>query len=164
MLGRLKTSAKGSGLPNDWVEGLARLLNETYDKECKDTHHYFDVYGQIYPEELLLIVSYLSEKDVTQTPITLFLSCDPDQIGNEQKVKNTQKNYIELVGLFFDEIFNQSEWNEFEPNWQEVTQNHQNYFYKITRENINLTLEANRLLGEEFIDVELESDDDEDEE
>ncbi|MGC4057723.1 MAG: hypothetical protein QM743_06315 [Chitinophagaceae bacterium] len=43
--------------------------------------------------------------------------------------------------------------------WQEVTHKNQNYFYKLSRENVNLTLEANRLLGEEFEDIEHDEDD-----
>lgn len=156
MLSRLKSSINGKGLPADWTEGLSRLLNETYKNECVKSDHYFDVYGQIYSEELLLAVSYLSEKDESMAPITLFLSCDTSYISSEQKAKDIHENYIEIVGLFFDEIFAHDEWNKFEPNWQEVTHNNHNYFYKLTRENVNLTLEANRLLGDDFEDVEFE--------
>lgn len=155
MLARKSSSRKnGKNIPQDWVEGLNRLLNETYKAECTRNGRYFDVLGQIYPEELLLVVSYLSEKDEYLSPITCFLSCEPDQIANEEKVKETQKNFIDIVGLFFDEIFANEEWDEFEPNWQEVTHHHQNYFYKISRENINLSLEADKLLGEDFLDEE----------
>lgn len=161
MLARKKSSKHGKTLPPDWLEGLNRLLNESYASECKQNSRYFDVYGQVYPEELLLIVSYLSEKDEYSAPISLFLSCDPDQIASEDKVKETQKNFIELAGLFFDEIFSDEDWNSFESNWQEVSHKNQNYFYKITRENINATIEANKLLGEDFEDVEFEEDDEE---
>lgn len=154
MLARLKTSKNGKTLPQDWLESLARLLNETYGIECKRNGRYFDVYGQVFSEELLLVVSYLSEKDEYLAPITLFLSCDPDQIANEDKVKETQNNFIEVTGLFFDEIFGDDEWDNFEPVWQEVTHKHQNYWYKLSRENINATLEANKLLGEGFDDEE----------
>lgn len=148
MLARKKSSKMGKTLPQDWLESLSRLLNETYKSECKLNGRYFDVYGQVYPEELLLVVSYLSEQDEYLAPVTLFLSSEPEQIQNEEKVKETQKNFIDLVGLFFDEIFADPDWNDFESNWQEVSHKNQNYFYKITRENINATLEANRLLGE----------------
>lgn len=158
MLARKKNSVKGESIPQDWLEGLARLLNETYQMECKNQSRYFDVYGQIYPEELLVIVSWLSEKDVGVAPIACFLSCDPDQMNTEKKVKETQASYVDLAGLFFDEIFAREEWDEFEPNWQEVTYKNQNYYYKLTRENINLTLEANRLLGDDFEDAEMEED------
>jgi hypothetical protein len=158
MLARNKTSKNGKALPQDWVESLARLLNETYNLECKQNGRYFDVYGQVYPEELLLVISYLSEKDEYLAPITLFLSCDPDQIANEEKVNETQKNFIEVAGLFFDEIFGNDDWDNFEPAWQEVSHKHQNYHYKLSRENINATLEANKLLGDDFEDFEDEED------
>lgn len=158
MLARKKSSKSGKVIPLDWTESIARLLNESYKAECKKNGRYFDVYGQAYPEELFLVVSYLSEKDEYAAPIALFLSSEPDQIATPEKVKTTQENFIDLVGLFFDEIFADEEWNSFEPNWQEVTHKNQNYFFKITRENVNATLEANRLLGDEFEDVEFDED------
>ncbi|MGE3610507.1 MAG: hypothetical protein AB7I27_13035 [Bacteriovoracaceae bacterium] len=156
MLARKVSSKAGKSIPQDWQESLSRLLNETYKSECDKNGRYFDVYGQIYSEELLLIVSYLSEKDEYLSPITCFLSCEPDQMADESKVKDTQKNFIDIIGLFFDEIFANEEWDEFEPNWQEVSYKNQNYFYKISRENINATLEANKLLGPEFEEFEEE--------
>ena len=69
MLARSKKSKSGKVIPLDWSEGLARLLNETYKRECKDQNRYFDVYGQIYSEELLVVCSWLSEKDEHLAPI-----------------------------------------------------------------------------------------------
>lgn len=150
MLARLKSSKNGKAIPQDWLEGLSRLLNETYATECKKNDRYFDVYGQIYTEELLLIVSWLSEKDAHAAPVACFLSCQPEQMNSESKVKATQQSFIDVVGLFFDEIFASEDWAEFEPVWQEVNYKQENYFFKVSRENINLTLEANKLLGEDF--------------
>jgi len=158
MLARKKTSKQGKNIPQDWSESLSRLLNETYKAVCDKNKRYFDVYGQIYSDELLVIVSYLSEASESTAPITLFLSCDPYQMANEEKLKETQSAYVDLSGLFFDEIFSSEDWSEFEPDWQEVTHKKHNYWYKITRENINLTLEANKLLGDDFEDVEFEVD------
>jgi hypothetical protein len=157
MFARKSSSKKGKSVPQDWLESFSRLLNESYKTESKEQNRYFDVYGQIYKEELLLVVSWLSEKDEYAAPITCFLSCEPEQMNDEKKVKETQANFIEVVGLFFDEIFSSEEWDEFEPNWQEVQYKQQTYFFKISRENINLTLEANKLLGDEFLEDEDES-------
>jgi hypothetical protein len=153
ILGRKASSRQGRNIPQDWVESLARLLNENYKSECKKQGRYFDVFGQIYPEELIVIISYLAEKDESLSPITLFLSCDPEQMQTEAKVRQTQEHFIDLSGLFFDEILATEEWDQFEPNWQEVTHKHLNYFFKITRENIGLTIEADRLLGDDFEEI-----------
>lgn len=160
MLARTKSSKIGKALPHEWAEGVARLMNETYKTECEKIGRYFDVYGQIYPEELLMIVSYLSEKDEFDAPITCFLSSGKEHLKDAQTVTETQKNFIDVVGLFFDEIFNSEDWNEFEPNWQEVTHKNQKYFFKISRENINATIEADKLLGPDFEDIEFDSDQD----
>ena len=158
MLARNKSSKIGKTIPHEWSEGVSRLMNEAYKNECNQNGRYFDVYGRIYQEELLLIVSYLSEKDEHSAPITCFISSTAAQIRNEETVKETQKNFIDVAGLLFDEIFNSTDWNEFEPNWQEVSHKNQTYYYKISRENINATIEADRLLGPEFEDIEEEYD------
>lgn len=153
ILARKASSRKGKPIPLDWSEGLARLLNQTYKSECQAAGKYFDVYGQIFESELLVVVGYQSEQDPALTPITLFLSCEPEQMESVTKVKETQESFIELAGLFFDEIFAREDWSEFEPNWQEVSHKHQNYFYKISRENVSLTIEADRLLGDGFEEI-----------
>ncbi len=159
MFARKASSKNGKSIPQDWIESFSRLLNESYKKECTQHGRYFDVYGQIFKEELLVIVSWLSEKDEYVAPITCFLSCEPEHIGSEKQVKATQENFIEVVGLFFDEVFATDEWDQFEPNWQEVNYKKENYFFKLSRENINLTLEANKLLGDDFEDEEEEEQD-----
>ena len=156
MIARKKSSKSGKALPTDWIEGLNRLLNETYQSECKQKSRYFDVYGQVYSDELLLVISYLSEKDEYLAPITLFLSSEANHLSDESKVNLTQKSFIDIAGLFFDEIFADEDWNEFEPNWQEVTHNKETYHYKISRENLNATIEANKLLGDDFEDIEFD--------
>lgn len=154
MLARKSKSKSGKVIPQSWSEGLSRLLNESYKTECKKQGRYFDVYGQIYQEELLVICSWPSEKDQFTAPITVFLTCEAEQMNSEKRVKETQEHYVDLIGLFFDEIFSAEDWDNFEPEWQEVTHKSQTYWYKITRENINATLEANKLLGDDFVDVE----------
>jgi hypothetical protein len=61
-------------------------------------------------------------------------------------VKTTQNNFVAIAGMFFDEIFADENWSEWEPNWQEVEWQNKKYWYKITRENVSLTLAADQLL------------------
>jgi len=151
MFARNNSSKNPESFPADWIEAFSRLLNSTYKSDCTKNKRYFDVFGQIHPEELLVVISYLSELDESITPVTLFLSCDKDQMDTEEKVKKTQKNFIDLAGLFFDEVLSKGEEAiDFEPTWQEVKHNNETYFYKLTRENIALSLKANELLGDDF--------------
>ncbi len=148
MLARKNKPTAGKVLPTEWLEAVARILNETFKRQCKDQGRYFDIYGQLFSDEMLVIASFLHEKDQEKLPITCFLSCDKDQIGTPKMVRDTQGDFLDLFGLFFDEIFAEDDWNQYEPLWQEVQYKTTTYFYKITRENIVLTLEANQLLGD----------------
>lgn len=152
MLARKTTSINGKPLPADWTESVARLLNETYATEAEAQSRFFDVYGQVYSDELLVIASFTSEKSPLEAPVTVFLSCDEAEMKTPAQVKITQEGYIELLGLFFDEVFSAESWDEWEPLWQEVQYQGSTYFYKISRENIALTLDADRLLREAGVD------------
>lgn len=151
MFTRNNSSKNPQSFPLEWIEAFSRLLNSTYKSDCTKNKRYFDVFGQIHSEELLVVISYLSELDESISPVTLFLSCNKHQMDSEEKVKETQKNFINLAGLFFDEVLSKEDESiDFEPTWQEVKHNNETYFYKLTRENISLSLKANELLGDEF--------------
>jgi hypothetical protein len=152
MFSRVKHDETGLPLPQDWSDALVLLLNETYEKECAERTSVFDIHGIIYPKELIAIVSLVDEKDPNKLPIACFISCNAEDVANDKAVKETQKNYIDLFSLLFDEIFQNQDWNDYEILWQEIQYKNKTYFYKITRENIALSLEASKLLGEEFED------------
>lgn len=155
MLGRKSSSLKGQPLPSEWSDTVKSLLNQTYAKECDAQVRTFDVYGQIYSEELLIIIGF-NPKEPVESATTCFLSCDASEFTSLEKLRITQAALIDVAGLFYDEIFATDEWSEWEPNWQEVEWKGKTYFYKLTRENVTLTLEANRLLKEAGFDPEEE--------
>ena len=154
MLARKPSSNEGKLLPQEWTTKVADLLNGTYAVECQNRERVFDVYGQAFAEELLVIVSFISTKNKGQAPITCFLSSDALALSTAQELKKTQETFIEIAGRFFDEIFANENWDEWEPNWQEVEYDKKTYFYKISRENIALTVEADRLLRDAGFDPE----------
>jgi hypothetical protein len=148
MLQRKETDSKAQALPADWCQKVADLLNETYHEECEKRGWHFDIFGQFFPEELLVIACFNPTENLAQAPISIFLSCDKEDIILPEMVQKTQAAFIDIFGLIFDEIFSDPEWNGWEPQWQEVSWKNKIYFHKITRENIHLTLEADRLLGD----------------
>lgn len=149
MLSRKDNQVKGDALPAEWSENLAQLLNQNYEKECQKHDSHFEVFGQVYPEELILIVSFVSPTHPEKLPVTCFLSCEQEHLSTPKKAEQTQKDYIDMVGLFFDEVFSNEDWDSYEPLWQEVAYKDDMYLYKITRENIGLTIAASKLLGED---------------
>ncbi len=154
MIARKPTPSPGAPIPADWTESVARLLNETYADECKKRDRYFDVYGRVFPEELLVVASFAPENRPHESAVTCFLSCDAAEMQDPATVKKTQAAFVELLGLFYDEILAVPEWDEWEPLWQEVEHAGKTYFYRLSRENFGLTLEADRLLREAGFDPE----------
>ena len=152
MFSRLDHEIKAVLFPKDWSEGLKQILLNIYGEKCIKDEKSFEVYGFSYPNEVLMIVSYIG-LDKFVTPITLFLSADLDQSTNTDEILN---DMFDSVGTFFDSYFAQAEnalendeiWDEYILDWEETKFNNQTFFCKITRENVGLTIEANLLLGE----------------
>jgi hypothetical protein len=56
---------------------------------------------------------------------------------------------VDLLGHIFDDIFNTEDWSGYVSNWTENKYKNHTFFYKITRENIALTLQANEILSKD---------------
>jgi ADP-ribosyl-[dinitrogen reductase] hydrolase len=77
-------------------------------------------------------------------PIAVFIS--HDQESDSKKIKKTLENIIQLAGHIFDDIFAVDEWSDFIPNWTENEYEGDLLHYKITRENISLSIQAEEIL------------------
>ena len=135
--------------PKDWAEGLKQILLNIYGETCIKDDRTFEVYGFSYPTEVLMIVSYTS-LDKFAAPLSLFLSAD---LTEKTKTDEIINDMFDSVGVFFDSYFAKSEnldeiWDDYVLDWEETEFGKLSFFYKVTRENIGLSLEADRLLGE----------------
>lgn len=153
MLGRYEENTVGKPLPNEWQEDFVAVINEAYHAKAEAAGRFFDVYGAIYDREFVVISSYIHKEDQLAAPITLFIS--HDIITDEKKMKKALKDVVNLAGLIWDDILATDEWNDFVPNWTENDFNGNQFHYKITRENISLTLQANEILAGKLADEEL---------
>ena len=145
MLGRYEESINGTPLPQDWQEEFISVLNTTYHSRSEKDGRFFDVYGSIYNCEFLVVVSYIHKIDQLAAPITLSIS--HDITNDEKQMKQSLKNLVDLVAEILEDIFSTDNWSEYCSNWTENTFRGDTFHYKITRENISLTLQANELLA-----------------
>ncbi|MCT4641123.1 MAG: hypothetical protein N4A33_02425 [Bacteriovoracaceae bacterium] len=145
-IGRYPTSSlsEGKHIPNEWTELLIKTLNDTYEAKAASDECFFDVYGKTFEEEFILIISYIHKTDYSKSPITLFIS--HDNLDTSKKFKEAIDSAIDLTGLIFDDIFSNEDWNEYVLNWTQNDFEKNQFFYKITRENISLTIQAEELL------------------
>lgn len=145
-LGRYESSdiSQGKGLPAEWTEEFVGILTETYAAQSEKDNRFFDVYGQIFDKEFVVIVSYIHHSDQMAAPVSIFISHDTE--SDSKELSKALKALVDLSGHILDDIFSQEDWNEFVPNWTENTFKGHQFHYKITRENISLTLQAEEIL------------------
>ena len=146
MFQRIDTEIPAIELPESWRSQLKQNLLKIYGDHCLKQEKTFEVYAYTFPRELLIISSYVG-LDKNTIPITLLLSADLNEKTDSKKLFNA---LIDNIAVFFDQYFQNQEnedWDEFVHDWQEEELNRQTFFYKVTRENIGLTLEAERLLN-----------------
>lgn len=149
MFRRLENESTAMLFPKEWTDNIKQVLLNLYGDKCIKDNRTFEIYAFTYPEEVLLIASYVG-LDKNESPITLTISSD---LNSESKSENLMNNMFDFIGIFFDHYFGQSldQDNIFEDyiwEWEEEEFGGVKLFFKITRENIGLTLEANKLLGD----------------
>jgi hypothetical protein len=145
-LGRHENSVldSGIGLPTVWTESLIKLLNETYAEQCEKDERFFEVYALNFDQEILVVASYIHQADPSVSPIAVFIS--HDQESDSKKIKKTLENITQLIGHIFDDIFAVEDWSEFVPLWTENDYDGDLLHYKITRENLSLSIQAEEIL------------------
>ncbi len=131
-------------LPNEWTEELTRVLTESYHEQAAKDNKFFDVHGEIYEKEFVVIISYIHLKDNLASPISIFIS--HDVVDDSKQFKLVLKNLVDLSGLILDDIFSQEAWSDYNSQWTENNYKNNEFYYKITRENISLTIQAEEFL------------------
>ena len=135
-----------SPIPSEVLKSINSLINETFEKSLMNKGLELETYGEIYENEIILIFSLVQTKDKSLNTISLFIS---DDLTPETKIEKKINYLINSSSEFFEILTNSStsDTNEiYSPRWQKTELEGDNFFYKISRENIKLTIEANKLL------------------
>jgi len=145
MLARKEQNSSGNPLPEMWVNEVLNLLNTAYSTQLKKSDYFLEFYGISFQDELFLAVSVINSNNRSLSPTSMCLSTD---LTPKQDVKKVLNTLVDALGILLDNFFNKSDFDEWQPTWLEETFKKVNFYYKITREDISLTIEANKLLGD----------------
>lgn len=144
---------EGVDFPENMLEKVTLAFNDHFENVFPHSTQdkSFHAFGKIFADEILLIVSLVHDKNLS-SPITLFLSKDISEkdMQNPPLLKKSLEIMVELADVFFDSMLETLDWSDFSLAWSEENYNGEIFYAKTTRENIDLTLEANRLLGDSF--------------
>ena len=153
MLARKPHTTPAQNFPPEWTQQTAQLLCQTYSELCQQTQREFDVHGQIYADEMLLMICLSQKNNQNGLPLSFFVSLDLPSTPAPQDSEQLLNHLMDFSGTLLDEILPKWQTTDdpttvYSPHWQEYQYQSDKYYFKITREDIALTLEANRLLTE----------------
>ncbi|MCP4912603.1 MAG: hypothetical protein GY909_05750 [Oligoflexia bacterium] len=145
MLSRHEQEKPGIPLPKEWSDKVEELLFNLYQKECDDMGRSFQAHGFTYPNELWIAIGLIDGNNLDQSPITYKASADIVDKTKPEVVLNT---LVDSVGVFFDNFFSNPAGLEYIATWEEAEIKNQKIFYTVSRENIELTIQADYLLNQ----------------
>lgn len=156
-LARKEQKKSATPIPDFWKEEVLLALSETYAKECQERKKHFELWGEIFSNEVLLISTLVNSHRPEDSATTFFISSD---LGDGQDSKELLKVLVDALGMRFDDYFSQEDWSDYFDSWQEMQIGKNTLFTKSCRENISLTLKANQILSAAGFDSNGESYDD----
>lgn len=146
MLSRKSQEKPGILLPENWINKIETVLYKVYQDQCDAKSLAFQVHGLTYPDEFFLAVGLFNPKKLEEAATTYVVSLDLDE-----KMKDPEKHLdtlIDSMGVFFDSFFGDPDWNDYNSNWTEAKYKDLNFHYKVSRENVALTIQAEALLNQ----------------
>jgi len=145
MLSRKGHEKATYSFPEVWTDQLIKELENLFEDQLKEHKKQFAIFAQAYPDEVILIASLLDKKDQFAAPVTLFISNDLTQKDDAEDILNFM---VDAIGIIFNEYFSAPDDIEYFDDWNKIELKKLKAFYKINRENVGLTIMANKLLEE----------------
>tara|TARA_B100000886_G_scaffold258771_1_gene183708 strand:+ start:204 stop:650 length:447 start_codon:yes stop_codon:yes gene_type:complete len=143
-----KNGTTSSTIPEQIIILINKIINDSFKTNFDSKNIYLETFGELYEDEILLIFSLLDKDDSNSNTISLFISDEIDpKTDLEKKVNeliNASSEFFELLCSGTDEQLSEM----YSPRWQKSTSGNEGFYFKISRENVRLTIEANKILGE----------------
>ena len=134
-------------LPAEWMDKFQLVIQEQYSSDLTSTHKKFDLFTELYPNEICLGLCLASTAASPQLPTTYIISADLaaniDPVGLMDKI-------VDSAEIFFDQFFANETAVEYTVTWQAGELRGLKFYYKISREHLALTHKANALLGDDY--------------
>lgn len=149
MLSRKEQTVKAIFFPKKWTVEVKGILEGLYKAQCDKKNLYLEVYAISYPNELVLAVSLLDKNNDLLIPVTYMASTDLEKKENPEDLLNL---LVDSIGFFFENFF-ASEGSDdesiYSSDWEQSKVKNKEFFYKITRENVGISIMADGLLDAE---------------
>ena len=145
MFSRKEREKLGSPLPDKWISEVSSLFKDVYGVELSRHSRRFFIAALAYPDELWAAFSLVPHGS-GGLPVTYAVSVD---LGPQSEPKKVLDSLLDGAGVFFDGYFGADggESGGYEPDWIEAEHRGRRFFYRVTREDVALSLQAEALLN-----------------
>lgn len=152
---RLKSSKKWASLPQEQIEQIQAVFAESFKKALQGGQ--VTTQGRIYPEELIIQVSYSPLTSIKTSHFEASIGYDKDKENITSLIYLT----VDCIGSMMHEYFfnnksknknsKEPEHLSWPPTWEAFTFEGKEVFLQYSTINIELENKANELLGEESL-------------
>jgi hypothetical protein len=172
---RKKQTKKPTTLPKDFLKTVSNLFQKQFKSKLAGST--FLVYGDLYPDEVVLAVSLSHPKSLPAASMHISNSIGKSVAENPEKVTEQLKSMVDVAASWFSQCFSAGtgveaalkELQDASTEWQEFEWEGQQLFVKLTRTNYTLEKAAEDFLkkkgfteeGEDLMDEIDELDEDE---
>lgn len=148
MFSRKNGDERGKVFPDVWTGKFEDLIGRTYGDKLNQEEKDQYLLAEFYADEVVLLICLIARNNINAIPITFILSSDLDSKQAPEKILETLVNSSgQLLDAYFDRDQDAPMEEIYQPRWTQLKENPPTFF-RCTRENLPLTLEADRLLNE----------------
>ncbi len=139
----------GIELPKQWRQSISQSFGEYFKEKLDFSSASIQSFGFHHVDELVIIISYVPEEEL-KSPISLFISKDlsEKEKNSEREFKKAKDSVLDIAGIIFKDISENQKDFEYLLRWTEYDFRKEKYHYKITRENISLSIKTEEILRE----------------
>lgn len=149
---RKKTTKKPSALPKDFLHTVANLFEKQFAKKSRGSA--FLIFGDLYPDEVVLCVSLTHPKSLRSASLHLSSDLPDGLVEQPEKLTEILKGLVDVAASWFAQTLEGgegldsvlAEMKDMDPNWQEVQWEGAKIFVKLNKDNYTLEKAANDLL------------------
>ena len=133
--------------PQEILEGVTSTLQKDYGNLLIGSEK-LKSYGRFYQSEVVLMASVREREEdrpESSSAVTVFVSMDLTP-SFTKKIEENVSFMVEVISLVLDHFFSERQSYEMIPFYQKEMLDGKEFYYKTSRENIELTIKANELL------------------
>ncbi len=139
----------GIHYPKEWRDQTAISFGAYFENHPIQNDHTFEAFGFHHLDETVIIISLVPFSEIS-SPISLFISKDLNEKerNSEREFNKAKDSILDVVGMIMKDLLDDFDNFQYILNWTEYEFRKEKFFYKLTRENIDLTIKTEEILSE----------------